>query len=94
MITLNKWGIDLEIGKKIVSRVKEMMADGSVCASEEIATMVAQEVVKIRRSVSEAHVQEIVKAYIDKVKSGKIDIARYAEYANYAKYGKYAGHGK
>lgn len=94
MITLNKWGVDLEIGKKIVSRVKEIMAANPVCASQEIAALVAREVVKVKHSVSEAHVQEIAMAYMDKVKTGKIDVSRYAEYANYAKYQKYADNGK
>lgn len=82
MSKLEELGISPEVIKKIAAKVKEIIASKQFGESDVVQAIVAEVKKYIKNPPDTEELAKIIASYVQKVKSGEIDVEKYKGYAS------------
>lgn len=87
MVNLKQWGVNPEIVKAIVAKVKAAKAAKKEYESSELAADIVKTIQAVSSNLALYEKQMIIVTdIIEQMKSEKIDVSKYMKYAEYSKY--------
>jgi DNA-binding NtrC family response regulator len=82
MSKLEELGISPEVIKKVAAKVKEIIASKQFGESDVVQAIVAEVKKYIKNPPDTEELAKIIASYVQKVKSGEIDVEKYKGYAS------------